>query len=312
MKKFPTEFLSTTEIGGVGEMIYKAVRFPAYAIEYDEEGYEVIVPLHSVSIPPKSGPDYRLTGQDLLASICNLYIKINNPDSSVSISEAIREWCVDNIYPYDNDALCELLECVPNAHTELWEIIQSNATFRVKDFITDLCALGTTFEFNEVLNKYSANPEKARDLYYEGRLCDSLPFFEKYSVYENDSNYIKHIDEDYNKLQQQVIDLFPDFRMRLKINPRNQKIEYGADVHSVFDICWYTFARMLAQESAPIDRGDEYCEGSILSCMACGEFFVRHSSRQRYCQKWDCQAARNRKNRNASYARHKNDKKQNK
>ena len=40
MKKFPTEFLSTTEIGGVGEMIYKAVRFPAYAIDYDEEGYD--------------------------------------------------------------------------------------------------------------------------------------------------------------------------------------------------------------------------------------------------------------------------------
>lgn len=134
MKKFPTEFLSTTEIGGVGEMIYKAVRFPAYAIDYDEEGYEVIVPLHSITAPPKSGTDYRLTGQDLLASICNLYVKINNPDSSVSISEAIREWCVDNIYPYDNDALCELLESVPNARAETVGDNSKRCNFQGKRF----------------------------------------------------------------------------------------------------------------------------------------------------------------------------------
>ena len=33
--------------------------------------------------------------------------------------------------------------------------------------------------------------------------------------------------------------------------------------------------------------------------------FVRHSSRQLYCNNWDCQAERNRRNRRASYARKK-------
>ena len=106
-----------------------------------------------------------------------------------------------------------------------------------------------------------------------------------------------------------LLDLFPDFRMRLKFNPRYGKVEYGADVHSVFDICWYTFARMIADTAPPVDYGaeDMFAQGSVLSCMACGSYFVRRSSRQRYCQRPECQAERNRKNRRASYARHKDD-----
>lgn len=52
---------------------------------------------------------------------------------------------------------------------------------------------------------------------------------------------------------------------------------------------------------------DKFSRASILSCLACGSYFLRRSSRQRYCQSWECQAERNRRNRRASYARHKND-----
>lgn len=108
---------------------------------------------------------------------------------------------------------------------------------------------------------------------------------------------------------QDLIDVFPDFHMRLKMNPRTKKIEYGADVTSVFDICWYTFGRLATDIAPPMDTGfdDEYPQGSVLCCLACGRFFLRRSSRQRYCQSPDCQAERNRRNRRASYARHRND-----
>ena len=72
MKKLPVDFFSFTEIGGVGEMIYKAVRFPEYVVERTEDGNQVVVPLFSGSIPPEGGTDYALTGQDLLVSLCNL------------------------------------------------------------------------------------------------------------------------------------------------------------------------------------------------------------------------------------------------
>ena len=50
MKQLPTDFLSFTEIGGVGEMIYTAVRFPAYVAEYNHCVNPVIKPLFSISI----------------------------------------------------------------------------------------------------------------------------------------------------------------------------------------------------------------------------------------------------------------------
>ena len=83
----------------------------------------------------------------------------------------------------------------------------------------------------------------------------------------------------------------------------------GYTVTSVFDICWYTFGRLAADFAPPMDTGfdDEYPQGSILHCLACGSLFLRRSSRQRYCQSADCQAERNRRNRRASYARHRND-----
>ena len=122
-----------------------------------------------------------------------------------------------------------------------------------------------------------------------------FPFFEKYRNLESNEEYFLAIKADRQRLVSQLIDLFPDFRMRLKFNPRYGKVEYGADVHSVFDICWYTFAQMIADTAPPVDYGaeDMFAQGSVLSCMACGSYFVRRSSRQRYCQRPECQTERN-------------------
>lgn len=101
--------------------------------------------------------------------------------------------------------------------------------------------------------------------------------------------------------------MIPDFRMRLKFDNKTEKVMFGADIQSVFDICWYTFSRMVADVAPPLDEDLNYFEsqGSVLSCLACGKYFVRHSSRQLYCNNWECQAERNRKNRRMSYARKK-------
>ena len=88
MKKLPVENLSFVEIGGVGEMVYRAVRFPEYIPDYDEDG-EIIKPLFTGSHAPESSTDYSLTGQELLVSLCNLYGKLNNPDSTVQITNAV-------------------------------------------------------------------------------------------------------------------------------------------------------------------------------------------------------------------------------
>lgn len=190
MKQLPVINLSFVEIGGVGEMVYRAVRFPEYIPDYDDDG-EIIKPIFTGLHAPVSGTDYSLTGQDLLVSLCNLYVKLNNPDSTESISDAVWDWCRNNIHPYDIDSLCEILESEKNAHITFMDIIEKDATFSIKRFIKDLCDLGTVFELYYTLDslKYEDNVNNARNLYYEGRLRDSLYFLERYSKYEDDKEY---------------------------------------------------------------------------------------------------------------------------
>lgn len=110
MKKLSVDNLGFTEIGDVGEMIYHAVRFPEYVSE-SSDGQQMIKPLFTASIATKSGTDYSLTGQELLISLCNLYLDLNSEGSNKSITDAVLNWCRHNIHPYNIEALCEVLEC---------------------------------------------------------------------------------------------------------------------------------------------------------------------------------------------------------
>ena len=311
MKYIPTEFYSITEIGGVGEMVYKAVRFPECVPEYDHaRKEEMIVPVFTYMHAPKSGTDYKMNGQDILVSLCNLYQDINAPDYTYSTTDMVWNWCRQNVHPYNIDVLCEMLKPENYKSCLLSGEIASYGTFDVNDFIKDLCKLGSAFEYYNVLQKVRFRKDVAagRALYYEGRICDSMPFLEKFRRYESDEEYLEKFNENYHDLILNVTEMFPDIRWRLLENPKTHKIELGVEVKSVFDIAWYTFARLVADVAPPIDDDLNYmydCQGSILTCMACGKYFVRHSSRQRYCQDPDCQAKRNNRKAKAYYDRQK-------
>lgn len=310
MKQLPTEMFTITEIGGVGEMIYKAVRFPEYYYDHDHSRKEdVIIPVFSFTGRPTAGTDYSLTGQDLLAGLCNLYKRINAPDCSANITEMVWDWCRNNIHPFDIEGLCETIENGDFKDPYFYERLQRDASFDVRDFMSELCKLGTAFEYHYALEevKNHHNATAGRNLYYEGRVCDSLPFLEKYRQIEDDGEYIQRVIVDYDNRVFDLTEMFPDIRMRLKQNRKTHKIEMGAEVHSVFDIAWYAFARMVASIAPPADPDPDYMfsQGSILTCMACGEYFVRHSSRQRYCSNPNCQAERNNRKARAYYQRKK-------
>ncbi len=179
----------------------------------------------------------------------------------------------------------------------------------VKRFLDDLCRLGTTFEYYQALNAAISNGDVSgcRALYYEGRVCDSLPFMERYGQYKSDEDYLAALKADLDDRMGIVLDRIPDFRMRLKKDKRKGTIQFGADVQSVFHICWYTFARMIADVAPPVDDDLDCYEstGSILSCLCCGNYFVRRSGSQRYCNDPLCQAERNKRKSRAYYARKK-------
>ena len=51
-----------------------------------------------------------------------------------------------------------------------------------------------------------------------------------------------------------MIDMFPDFRMRLKQYKKTGKVMFGADILSVFDICGYTYSRIVGDVALSIDQ----------------------------------------------------------
>ena len=153
------------------------------------------------------------------------------------------------------------------------------------------------------------NDELALTLHEDGRHFDGLPFFEQYRHDPEDNPEVdyssaggdllkmmqldaevtkdrQHHDgfvrvpfDYYEELQQKMVDMMPDFRVRLKVNPKTRKMVFAADVHSVFDICWYTLARKMSEDVAPEDKGTsadkkEKPAGVVMSCPFCGEAFV--------------------------------------
>ena len=73
-------------------------------------------------------------------------------------------------------------------------------------------------------------------------------------------------------------------KLRLKVNPQNNRLVFSADVNSVFDIAWYVLTRMMSEDSTPeeIGKEDEQPEVIMICC--------------HHCERSDCQKARNAKN----------------
>lgn len=206
MKKLSVDNLGFTETRAAGEMIYHAVCFPEY-VSKSHDGQQMIKPLFTASIAPKSGTDYSLTGQELLISLCNLYLNLNSESSNESITDAMLNWCRHNIHPYDIEALCEVLECNHYTVITMYDLIEQGRTFEMYYALWKL--------------KYCHDADCAMHLYHEGRLCDGLSFLEHYRVYYKSTENLSHnVLADYDVLMSQLLDLFLDFRMRLNVDKK--------------------------------------------------------------------------------------------
>ena len=172
-----------------------------------------------------------------------------------------------------------------------------------------------------------SHDELALTLYEDGRYFAGLPFFEKYK-YDPDSfpevdyssaggDLLKEMQLDnearkdrtcgdgfervpfdyYEQLQETLVDMIPDFRIRLKVDPRTRKMVFAADVHSVFDICWFTLAKKLSEDVTPEEKGTSADvkpahQGMVMSCPFCGEAYIRTANRAVTCGKPECHRAR--------------------
>ena len=102
--------------------------------------------------------------------------------------------------------------------------------------------------------------------------------------------------DDFYHLRGKLMEMIPDFRMRLKLDPKTNKVVFAADVHSVFDIAWYTLARYMVDVQLTDEGTNEkhYSNAKVCVCKCCGKAFLRPAkqNRRQYCGEQDCDRKR--------------------
>ena len=259
------------------------------------------------------------------ASVASNGVSISNEDMSPNQSK-------ENMHPYGID---ELYKRLSEGDFDISgfdaELIERDGTFSLTDFMKELGDLYAAVRFYIALNAVAiGEDEEAFEMAHEGRHFATLPFLERYKhpepvapdidvssaggeLLKEMQLYNKYLEEhpqeylsclyrepydDFNELRERLIECIPDFRLRLKLDPESEKIVFAADVNSVFDIAWYTFARLLTEDPSLEFLGSDGRRhgGIMICCHHCGQFFYRKAKHQQYCDRPECQKARNAKN----------------
>ena len=103
-----TDKLSYEEIGtvgGVGQLIYKLFRIKKYEMRYVEDGAILACPICRPGCEPEFFDNDGLTGADMLVSLYNLALKINDLSEEKPFDELIMDWCNRVAHPYFVDEI---------------------------------------------------------------------------------------------------------------------------------------------------------------------------------------------------------------
>lgn len=261
-----TDILGSKEIGGIGQLIYHPFRFASYDISYNGIN-DCAYPICRKGQEPTFPNDDTLTGRGILVSLCNLAKVIDSFENKIPKKQLIVRWCMENMHPYSIDFIySELIENF-DINTIDAEMVEHDGIFEIDRFMNDLGKLYNAVRFYVAL---------------EGILFA-----------EDDAAY--NLYDDYNELRKTLADFIPEFNMKLKLNSATGRYEFSADIDSVFDIAWYTLARMISEAPALTSKvnSDSRPEGIMICCRNCGKFIIRKSNRQEFCDSDECQKVRN-------------------
>lgn len=262
-------------------------------------------------------------------------------------SKRIIDWCEEHFHPYKIEHLYDVYKKKLHKNEyRLKEDLRMDGAFRIEDFICDLADIYKTFSYIMALKDLlDGKPDTAFNLNEQakGTFFECGLEFECYKdkdwndeALKNDitseellelmkrnsekelvpatiKRFLKNAYKDKEKLLEQATYYFPDLDMHLKYDYKNKRIAITATINSVFDICWYTLARMMTYYGvADEDRSENrlfsgkdwyYDEGTFGTCLCCGRYFIKEGVRQLYCKDEKCYKARKRKNSKDHYNR---------
>ena len=287
------------EIGGIGDIKIKAVRFPFYEAKDRQNDDFILHPYIDNNGEPEVKLPFYLTGQEMLSDLLNLYKKINDMSIEAALPVIIK-WCTTHIHPYYPP---ELMRKPPEWDWSThWVNLEFDATgiggFSVRDMIDELKELYiTSIALFTMLAIQRGEIDQAKKLYYSNIGTESLGFdlFEHFSM---EKQYTRAF------LFEDIGLSVPRFQMGLQYDENAQRLVFAPMIESVFDMAWYAVSRVIAVNAPALNTWDG--KQSITYCEACGNFFIKDGNRQKYCKDPECQAYRNRKKSKTYYAKKNN------
>ena len=328
--------ITLPKIAAITDMYFDVIRFPDYHLE-KIKGKKYLVPDFTDDDFIRYRGSNMVRSADILNDLYALYDEMNNPECKTPPAEMIAEWCSDYIHPYAIDTISAELSDPEYTYEDCARFVINEGTFSVKQFMDDLQKLYHHYNFYLAWKDLKDRKQStAYHLYKEGRFTSQYPFFEKYkqngvgmlpakkvskdpkkqlmaemqqeakyqeSLREEDTTpekyrrFKKEPDPNDPELIKILLDGFPTVEMRMRYEKQDGAFIYAADIHSVFDIAWLTFSKLLTMDVSLQDEPGKYKQKN---CVCCGRPFIPDGPRQTFCNANPCQTILGRiKNRNA-------------
>ena len=282
-------------IGGLGEARFRSVRIAGYDTVKKEDDIELVPKFLKPELFTPILPYYKVSGQELMLQILNLYKSIKDLDLDGS-AEIIEKWCMNNIHPY---AYPELMNTFGDPWEYHWIRLEASGIgiISARRFKYDCRVFFYNAAAMLTLTLINLGREKDADRLYHTYFFDEG--FDLYEEYMRNPNYSKeYLAADNYAMLQPVT-------MKLEFDVERMQPVFMPEINSIFDILNYTLVRMVAANAPALN--ENWRRQSIAICESCGELFIKEGNRQKYCKSPLCQAERNNRKAQAYYLRQKSE-----
>lgn len=331
-----SDMIAMTDIGGIGTLIYHTFRFKDYEYDNAEDGTDTLAPIVYGGFEPDFDQDNSVSGATLVMELYNMAKRADSFDADRPLELLMIDFCKSVAHPYDIDFLYEYLSDGQVNYERDGKLISQRAMFPSARFKRDIENFYYGARYYFALRKIADGEDYDIDeLAEDGARFDGLRWPSTYpkidmpvkdedfdpteeitadqliaEMEQGRAEYERFLKErkkdlykyerdaidDFYKLRDGLLDIIPDFHMRLKTNPKTGNVAFAADVHSIFDIAWYTLARYMADVQLVDEGTNEIAnpDGKVCVCKCCGRAFVRRSDQNRkmYCGDPDCERKR--------------------
>ena len=281
---------------------YKGVKFEDYIAEVVKNKI-VCQPIikHDTDIKIINNVD----GMEILLSLCNLYNKYTykEVENNDYLELGIKNWCNSHIHPVNNNDLIRTIELfefkkenlskrkLKADDRELHKEIDKYIKFNVEAFKKLLEKLTIIFNMWYALDMVCNhnNIDLLQERIYSGMVLPTTDLIDIINLCKSKKEKISKIKNVAWKILGQMVSFMPVSKRKLTYIKEKDTFEYIVYTDTIFDIALDVFGTLIKNAY----KNNQYTH-KILTCENCGDYFIRTGSTQRYCDKKECQAVRNR------------------